>query len=111
MPSTAGAGRAFRDRPLGRVAILALVLVVALLVARTCGSSEGDVSQDEAVEIAKGQIDFEPTSYQIRNVPSGLNQTRIWAVSLYTGTVSNPEQCRVVQVDADSGDVVAVAEC
>jgi uncharacterized membrane protein YkoI len=91
--------------------MLAVVLVAALLVARTCGSTEPTVTQAEAIEIAKEQVDFEPRSVQIRNVPRGLEGRRSWAVSLYTGTVSRPGTCRVVEIDARSGSVVQVREC
>jgi uncharacterized membrane protein YkoI len=91
--------------------MLAVVLVAALLVARTCGSSEPTVSQEEAIEIAKRQVNFDPREVQIRNVPRGIEGRRSWAVSLYTGTVSRPGTCRVVEVDARSGSVVQVRRC
>jgi hypothetical protein len=50
--------RGLRDRPLGKIALFAAVLVAAVLVSRTCGATEADVSQDEAVEIARTQVDF-----------------------------------------------------
>lgn len=88
-----------------------LVLLAALLVARTCGSSEPGITQAEAIEIAKQQIDFEPRSVQVRNVPRGIEGRRSWAVSLYTGTIGNPGECRVVEVDASSGRVAFVKAC
>jgi hypothetical protein len=91
--------------------MLLVVLLAALLVARTCGSSQPGISQEEAIEIAKSQIRFEPDRVQVRNVPRGLEGRRSWAVSLYTRTFSDPGQCRVVEVDADSGAVNAVARC
>lgn len=91
--------------------MLAAVLLAAFLVARTCGSSEPSVSQEEAVEIAKRQVDFEPRQVQIRNVPRGIEGRRSWAVSLYTGTVARPGTCRVVEIDAGSGEVAQVREC
>lgn len=91
--------------------MLAVVLVAALLVARTCGSSEPTVSQEEAIEIAKRQVDFDPREVQIRNVPRGIEGRRSWAVSLYTGTIARPGTCRVVEVDARSGQVNQVREC
>jgi hypothetical protein len=96
---------------LARIAFLAVVLLAALLVARTCGSSEPTVSQEEAIEIAKRQVDFEPQQVQIRNVPRGIEGRRSWAVSLYTGTISSPGTCRVVEIDARSGRVAAIKKC
>jgi hypothetical protein len=108
--SDAGKGRGLRDRPLGRIAILIAVLALALVVARTCGSSQPDVSADEAVEIARGQIDFDAPEYQIRNVPRGFEH-RAWIVDLYTGTPRNPGRCNQVEIDADTGEVIKVRRC
>ena len=91
--------------------LLAAVLLLAYLVAQTCGSSEPQVSQEEAIEIAKGEIDFEPNEIQIRNVPRGIDDQRSWMVSLYTGTPTDPQVCRIVEIEADSGDVVTSADC
>jgi Peptidase propeptide and YPEB domain len=111
LSTAAGTKPALRDRALARIALLAVVLLAALLVARTCGSSEAAVSQEEAIEIAKRQIDFEPRQIQIRNVPRGLEGRRSWAVSLYTGTVSSPGTCRLVEIDAESGRVAGIRKC
>jgi uncharacterized membrane protein YkoI len=91
--------------------MLAVVLLAALLVARTCGSSEPTVTQEEAIAIAKRQVDFEPQEVQIRNVPRGIEGRRSWAVSLYTGTISRPGTCRLVEIDARTGRVAQVKEC
>jgi hypothetical protein len=107
----AGTRRGLRDSLAGKVALLLAVLFVAFIVARTCGSSSPDVSQEEAIEIAEEEIDFEPSQVQIRNVPRGIEGQRSWMVSLYTGTAINPDQCRLVEVEADSGDVLGVVEC
>ena len=91
--------------------MLAVVLLAALLVARTCGSSEPGISKEEAIEIAKSQIRFEPDRVQVRNVPRGFRGERSWAVSLYTGTFGNPSQCRLVEIDADTETVIAIRRC
>ena len=106
-----GTRRALRDSPLAKVAILVAILLVALLVARSCGSSQPTVSQDEAIAIAKRQVDFEAPNVQVRNVPRGLQGRRSWAVSLYTGTPAEPGTCRLVEIDARSGRVVSVKKC
>ena len=111
MPIDAGIRRGLRDSPLGKVAILLAVLAAAYLVARTCGSTDPDVSQAKAIEIAKAEIDFEPRQIQVRNLPTGVEGQRAWMVSLYTGTPSNPQVCRLVEVDAESGKVGRIIEC
>jgi Peptidase propeptide and YPEB domain len=109
-PTDAGTRRGLRDRPLGKVAILVAVLLVALVVARTCGSTRPDVSSEEAEQIAREQIDFSAPNMQIRNVPRGFER-RAWIVDLYTGTPSNPGRCRQVEIDAESGEVIRVRVC
>jgi hypothetical protein len=93
------------------VAIVVAVLLAAFLVSRSCGSSMGDISKDEALEIARESIDFAPTGVQIKNVPGALASRRIWAVSLYTGTLRDTDRCIVVQIDSDSGDVLRRNAC
>ena len=84
---------------------------MALLVARSCGDNRPDVSSKEAIDIAKQQVDFVPTGVQVKNFPRTLNQQRVWAVSLYTGSNTAPEKCRLVEIDADSGSLIAVHAC
>ena len=111
MRSVAGTRRGLRDTPLGRVALLAAVLLAAFLVAQSCGSSAPGVSQERAIEIARGAIDFDAASVQVRNLPTGVQGKRSWAVSLYNGTVERPTRCRLVQLDADTDRVEAVKRC
>jgi len=89
---------------------LLAVLVAAFVVARSCGSSEGAVSKDEALEIAREEISFEPDGEQIRNIARGVPQRRAWAVSLYTGTATRPERVVLVQIDSESGEVLSVRD-
>jgi hypothetical protein len=80
-------------------------------VARSCGDNSPDVSSKEAIAIAKESIEFTPDGVQVKNVPRSLQQHRVWAVSLYTGTAIAPQQCRLVEIDARSGAVLAVHAC
>jgi hypothetical protein len=82
------------------------VLLLALLASRTCGSSQPEISKDEAIEIARGEVAYEPDGVQVRNVGQGVPETRrIWAVSLYTGSATAPERLTIVEVDAETGEV------
>jgi hypothetical protein len=109
--STAGEerARAFRDRPLGRLAILAVVLIVALLVAKTCGATETDISQEQAIVIARDAVDYTPNNEMVRLLKRGLSSEEFWAVSLSIkqsdGTLEN---VTVVVVDAHSGEIVEI---
>ncbi len=109
MPSTAAG--TLRDRPLFKVGAVLAVLLAAFLVSRSCGAVGDEVSQDEAVAIARGEIDFEAGQFQVRLFKKGINSHPYWGVSLYNGPPTRPTQCRVVQVDAVSGDVAAVNAC
>jgi hypothetical protein len=109
MPSIAAG--TLRDRPLFKVGAVLLVLLAAFLVSRSCGAVGNEISQDQAVAIARGEIDFEASQFQIRLFKRGIDSHPYWAVSLYNGPRTAPTQCRFIQVDAVSGDVAAVNAC
>lgn len=111
MSTDAGTRRGLRDTPVGRLALLVVVLLFALLVSRSCGDNRPRVDSKEAIRIAKAQIDFTPAGVQVKNVPRSLQQRRVWVVSLYTGTPTAPEKCRLVEIDARTGDVTSVSAC
>ena len=87
------------------------MLLVAFLISRSCGSVGDEVSQDEAVRIARDAIDFDAEHHQIRLFKKGLDSVPYWGVSLYDGVRSRPTRCQIVQVDARNGNVVAVDDC
>jgi hypothetical protein len=93
------------------VAVFVAVLLFALVVARTCGRVGDKVSQEEAVSIARAQIDFDAEHHQIRLFKKGLQSHPYWGVSLYNGDRSNPTRCQVVQIDAENGAVASIADC
>jgi hypothetical protein len=96
---------------LGRVAILLAVLVVAFLVSKSCGSSGDRIGQDRAVEIAIGELDFEPECKQIRFVRRGIQGASYWAVSLWTlDAAGRFDRVTLVLVNARTGDVLQVNE-
>jgi hypothetical protein len=109
MPSIAAG--TLRDHVLFKVGAVVVVLLVAFLVSRSCGRVGNEISQDQAVEIAKGQLDFEPDQFQVRLFKKGVNSRPYWGVSLYNGPRTQPTRCRVVQVDAVTGRVAAVSRC
>ncbi len=110
MPSTTGAerpsGRGLRDRPLGKLALLVLVLAAALLVSRSCGSSGVALDKEEALAIALRQVDFQPRCYQARVFRAGIKARSFWAVSLWTLTAKGAfDKVALVVVDAETGRV------
>ena len=97
--------RDLRDRPLFRVAALVVVLLAAFLATKSCARHDNEISQDEAIAIAKEQIDFVPDKVQIRYLPQGIPPVYFWAVSLYTLKDGQPARVRVVLVNARTGAV------
>jgi hypothetical protein len=98
--------RDIRDRPLFRIAAVLVVLLVAFLATKSCARQQHKISQDEAVAIARKEIDFEPSRYQIKYLPQGLPPVYYWAVNFLkesaTGRVLETE---VVLVNANTGEV------
>ena len=91
------------------MAALLLVLLLAFAVSRTCGSRDTDVSQEEAVEIARGQIDYEPDQVGVRFLPQGFQSRPSWAVSLATvGADGELTRVTVVVVDGVTGEILEV---
>jgi hypothetical protein len=110
-PTDAGSGRGLRSRPLGKVALLLAVLLVAFLASRSCASRDTEISRDEAVEIAREEIDFEPDRVAVRFVPRGVQSRPSWAVSLSTEDAEGAlERVTVVVVDGRTGAVAEVRE-
>jgi hypothetical protein len=100
-----------------RLAVLAGILVLAFVVAKGgCQDGAVDLTQDEAVDLAVEQIDFEPTYTQVRLLRQGLNRKAYWFVSLsqpigFDG--DRPDLFRelaVVQIDSTNSEVISVKE-
>jgi hypothetical protein len=87
------------------------VLVVALLVARTCGSANQNVSKEEAIEIAKEHAPFEPCvqnqCVRIRYVQRGIPVRGFWLVGLTDTLDADAENARIqnLLIDVSTGAV------
>ncbi len=97
----------------GRVAILIGLFVLALIFAKSCQQSQIRIDEQEAIALAKQQVDFEPKETQIRLVRQGLNRKPFWFVSLSDpiGSPTSPEgfsRLVVVKIDANTGSVEEV---
>ncbi len=103
--------RGLRDHPLGKLLLLALVLLAALVVARTCGSTNREISQEEAIEIAKESASFEPCPQvqcvQIRYVPRGIPVQGYWGVVLsdVLDSEGQPNRTESFLVNVSTGEV------
>jgi hypothetical protein len=107
----AGTERGLRDRAIFKVALFLAVLLFAFFVSKSCGSVGDEVSQEEAVALARERIDFDAEHHQIRLFKKGFQSHPYWGVSLYDGDRTNPTQCQLVQIDAQTGDIASVQDC
>ena len=86
--------------------------MAALVVARTCGSNNQEISQDEAIEIAKENASFEPCPQlqcvQIRYVPRGIPVRGYWGVVLSETLDTDGEPSRIESflIDVQTGEAV-----
>ncbi len=115
MPTDAGTtARAFRDSTLGKVLALAVILLLALVVAKACRRADLQVSQAQAIEIAKGEIDYAPRCTLVHVLNRGLKSRSTWAISLSKPLEASDLAGRwavtVVQVDGKTGVVVQIDE-
>jgi hypothetical protein len=78
------------------------VLLLALAVSRGCASPGSEISQEEAIAIAKREVEYEPDQTLVRLIRRGVpNSRRFWAVSLSTlDNNGRPDRVTVVVVDA-----------
>jgi hypothetical protein len=109
MPTTTDGApkRAFSDTAWGKAALLAFVLVLAVVAARSCASRDTEISKEEATEIARKELEFTPDQVMTRFVPRGFQSRPTWAVSFTQvdddGVV---ERAFVVVVDANDGHII-----
>lgn len=95
-----------RDSTLGRLAILAIVLLIALLATRSCTGRDSELSQAEATEIAAKEAAFDADGTQVRYVQQGIPPRGTWIVSFYTGQANDPTRVQTILVDAQTGEIV-----
>ena len=89
---------------------MAALLAVGLAARALRRRSGKKVSKDDALAIARTQIDFKPTGYQIRFLRRGVPPRGYWIVTYYIRKPSGRVQARmtVVVIDASSGEVTEV---
>lgn len=93
--------------------MLAVVLGVSFLAAKTCAGYDKEISQEEAVEIATRNAGFEPCAQPgcvvIRAVPRGIPSRLFWLVGLAEDLDESGEPTRFVNllIDVETGDVLS----
>jgi hypothetical protein len=96
------------------VLLFALVLLVALFAARTCGSGNKNVSNEEAIELAKDEASFVPCAeqlcVQVRYVQRGIPVRGYWGVVLAPALDADgaPTRTETFLVDVTTGEVTQV---
>jgi hypothetical protein len=95
-----------------RFAVIVGVLAVAFLVAQTCQQSQIRLTKEQAIEKAGDQIDFRPTSTQIRLLRQGITSEPFWIVSLsIPGERDNTfRELAIVKIDANTGKIESVRQ-
>jgi hypothetical protein len=85
--------------------MLLAVFLLAFLALQTCASRGDEISFEEAEEIARDEVDFEPDKVLVRGVQRGLDAHLYWAVSLSTENAAGVrEECATVLVDSETGE-------
>ncbi len=97
------------SRPAQMMAVLGLLLVIGYL-GGCLGQDQVTITEAEAVEIARAEIDFEPTEVSTKFGRSGFGSQPVWAV-LFLVLSTDPddpdgfEHRTVVEIDATNGEV------
>jgi hypothetical protein len=85
------------------------LIALGLVLVNVLGRGKPSVSKDEAVAIARPQIDFTPQNHQIRFMRRGIPPRGVWVVSFFTRKQGGGyNRVTVVLVDASSGRVAEV---
>lgn len=103
--------RDLRDSVWGKILLLVLVLLVAVLASKSCASNDDEISQDEAVELAIEHASFTPCEpeicRQVRYVQQGIPPVGYWGVVLSEeiDAQGRPTKTESFLVNATTGDV------
>jgi hypothetical protein len=104
---SAGPARDLRDSWWFRGAVLLVVLVLAGVVARGCGSAGRNVTSEQAIEIAKDFWKSDAEHAQVRFFQQGIPPQPVWAVSIWDEDAQGRKvDLRTVVVNATTGEIV-----
>ena len=110
-PPAAAARRDLRDSLWGKALLIGFVLLVAVLVSRSCTYSDNEVTQEEAVQLAIDHASFEPcpadVCRQVRFIQQGVPPVGYWAVVLSdeVDAQNQPNRTESFLVNASTGEV------
>ena len=109
-PSEPTRGR-FSDARFVTFLVLGAVLIALAIGGFFSIDRQTDITAEEAVEIARPLIDFEPVNEGARFIRQGAQLRPVWAVSFSIpgGGARDFERLTTVEVDAVTGDVIRIA--
>ena len=86
------------------------LLALGLILTRGLGRTDTKVSKDDAIAVARPNVDFKPQGYNIRLVRQGIPPRPVWAVSFWIRKSGGGGYSRItiVLVDANNGRVMQV---
>ena len=95
-----------------RVAVIVAVLALAFVVAQTCQQSQIRYTKEQAIAVAKRQVDFTPDRTQIRLVRQGITSEPFWIVSLSIAGEREDSfrELALVKIDANNGRIDSVRQ-
>jgi hypothetical protein len=92
-----------------RVAFLAALIIVALLLSRVLNRGGARVSEERAVDVSRQYVGFTPEGHNIRLIRRGIPPRPFWAVSWWIkDATGDATRVTVVLVNADTGEVTEV---
>ncbi len=83
-----------------------IVLALAGISARSCGSSDSALSQDQAIAAARKALVFKDERVLTRYLNQGIPPRGTWIVSFYTGPPEKPVLAQTILVDAETGSII-----
>jgi hypothetical protein len=96
---------------LSRAAWAAIGAIVVLFVVWVSGQFRPDrgttVTKEEAVELARGEVEFEPERTGVRFLRQGFRSDPVWLVSF---TEPGTDLVVAVRIDARDGSVIEVSQ-
>lgn len=90
---------------------LGVLLLMLGVSGRLQASSDVSLERDQAIEIAREYLDFEPVNEDARLVRQGFSLVPVWAVSFSIpedDTTREFKRLTTVEINAETGDVIRI---
>jgi hypothetical protein len=92
-----------------RVAFMVALLALGLVLTRVLGRTNPKFSKQDAIAVARPNVEFKPQGYNIRLLRQGIPPRPVWAVSFWIRKAGGgSSKITLVLVDANSGRVMQV---